>query len=148
MTLLDHLALQARILRRRDEYLPRILNDGAAWHILCELARAQIERRAVSIKVACLASHVPATTALRHIDNLIEQGFAERHPDTTDARRQWLSITERGFGAVATIFELPPALILRFEGERVPSSSGQCTPASRSGSAAFLTQHASGDTCG
>jgi hypothetical protein len=84
-----------RLRRRRERIAPGLFFDRA-WDILLDLFAAAIEGRQVSVSSACIASSVPATTALRHIDRLWKEGFLARFADPHDGRRIFVSITERG----------------------------------------------------
>jgi hypothetical protein len=72
-----------------------------AWDLLLDLLAAQYLGRRVSITSACIAAHVPATTALRWIDRLVEEGALLREDDPSDGRRSYLG--------------LAPALAIRLE---------------------------------
>jgi predicted transcriptional regulator len=100
-----------RLLRRvikqrayRATYFPDGLFADPAWDMLLDLAAAQAEFRQVSITSLCLASGVPGTTALRYVELLISTGLCARRPDTTDRRRTWITLTDRGVKAVAAYF--------------------------------------------
>lgn len=100
-----------RLLRRvikqracRTAYFPDGLFADPAWDMLLDLAAAQAEFRQVSITSLCLASGVPGTTALRYVELLISTGLCARRPDTSDRRRTWIALTDRGAKAVAAYF--------------------------------------------
>lgn len=63
-----------------------------AWDLLLDLLAAQYLGRRVSITSACIAAHVPATTALRWIDRLVEEGALLREDDPSDGRRSYLRL--------------------------------------------------------
>jgi DNA-binding MarR family transcriptional regulator len=56
------------------------------WDMLLDLFIAGERGKAVSVSSVCIASAVPSTTALRHLQALVEHGFVERVSDETDAR--------------------------------------------------------------
>lgn len=70
-----------------------------AWDILLDLY-AQPEAHHISITSACIAARVPATTALRHIRKLQDIHLIQRHPDESDRRKNFLTLTPRGKGMV------------------------------------------------
>lgn len=70
--------------RRRNEFFGGMLFADPAWDILLELYIMRVARKPVRVKNACIASGVPATTALRWIGLLQEQGLIERSADTMD----------------------------------------------------------------
>lgn len=81
---------------RRANYLPTELFGEPAWDILLDLAYAARANELRSIKSACLSSHAPEATALRHIDRLLHFGLVERIDDKTDRRRKFLRLTGLG----------------------------------------------------
>lgn len=52
--------------------------------------------RPVSVSSLCIASAVPATTALRWINALVQEGLVARQPDLRDKRRVLVSLTDEG----------------------------------------------------
>jgi len=85
--------------RRRREEIFKIegLFSEPAWDILLDLFVAANERRSISVMSACIASTVPATTALRWITALEQQGILERKGDPKDARRTFVRLSPQGF---------------------------------------------------
>ena len=79
--------------RLREHLLPGELFGEPAWDILLDLYASETEGRKVSISSACVASAVPATTALRWLNALNEFGLVGRVPDASDARRFNLELT-------------------------------------------------------
>ncbi|MCJ1959799.1 MarR family transcriptional regulator [Novosphingobium mangrovi (ex Hu et al. 2023)] len=75
-----------------------------AWDILLDLFIAAKERRSVSVTSACIGSAVPSTTALRWITILEKQGLLLREADPGDARRVYVKLSARGYGAMLEYF--------------------------------------------
>lgn len=73
--------------------MPKDLFGEPAWDILLDLYASEIEGKKVSISSACIASAVPATTALRWLNTLVELELVARSPDGADARRSNLELT-------------------------------------------------------
>ncbi len=94
--------IDARTARRR--FFGSDLFADPAWDILLELYALRCDQRRTSVSKLCLAAAVPPTTALRWIDKLHGDGLVEREPDVFDGRRIWVSISERGFGAMKSYF--------------------------------------------
>jgi DNA-binding MarR family transcriptional regulator len=80
--------------RRRDESFDAGLFADPAWDILLELYAAALQQHRMSVSSVCVASAVPATTALRWIDKLDHIGLITRTADTFDGRRIWVALTE------------------------------------------------------
>lgn len=81
------------IRRLRDQLFPQQLLGEPSWNILLDLYVADIEDRPISVSSACLASAAPATTGLRHLDFLVEQGLVVREADKTDKRRIFVKLS-------------------------------------------------------
>lgn len=87
----------------RTQYLGRDLFADATWDILLDLFAARLENRDVSITSLCIASGVPATTALRHIAKLEERGIIFRERAPVDGRRIYMRLDEE-FGAKMQVY--------------------------------------------
>jgi hypothetical protein len=72
------------------------LSANPGWGLLLDLMSAQLAGREVPVKSACVATGVPATTALRLVNGLVEAGFIRRRPDPNDGRRVLVDLTEDG----------------------------------------------------
>jgi FixJ family two-component response regulator/DNA-binding MarR family transcriptional regulator len=64
------------------------------WDMLLELLECRLRDRRVSVSSLCIASAIPATTALRRIEELEKEGLVVRVPDPKDGRRQFLELTD------------------------------------------------------
>lgn len=53
---------------------------------------------------ACIASHVPPTTALRYVDQLVEAGMVERFCDPGDGRRTLLRLSNETLASLGSYF--------------------------------------------
>jgi hypothetical protein len=82
--------------RRRDGVLPTELFGEPAWDMLLDLYIARYERREVSTTSLCIASGVPASTALRWITALMNAGLATRHDAPHDARVHYIRLSNHG----------------------------------------------------
>ena len=90
--------------RARARYFEAELFADPAWDILLDLTAADAERVRVSVTSLCIASGVPATTALRWIGQMTEAGLLMRVEDTTDKRRVFISLTDKARNAMAQYF--------------------------------------------
>ncbi len=82
--------------RRRKRFLPAELLGEPAWDVLLDLLVSQSEEREVPLKDACIASGVPATTAMRCLEGLRSKGLVDHTPDPVDRRRKLLVLTPFG----------------------------------------------------
>lgn len=80
------------------------LFSDPAWDMLLDLTAADAECTRVSVTSLCIASGVPATTALRWIAQMVEAGLFERLSDTTDKRRAFISLSDKARDAMARYF--------------------------------------------
>lgn len=94
--------LAEQILRRRrqrEAYFGKHIFADPCWDMLLDLYVAQKKHlRPVSVSSLCIASAVPATTALRWIDTLVQEGLVVRRPDPRDKRRVLVALTDEGSG--------------------------------------------------
>jgi PAS domain S-box-containing protein len=98
------LAVARRMLKRRELRLSHIFSEPAA-DILIDLFVSEHMQREVHVSSACLASHVPPSTALRHLGLLEEKGLVARAADPYDKRRFILELTPPGRAMVIELLE-------------------------------------------
>ena len=89
-----------RIRRMRNVHFDADLFADPAWDMLLDLFVQRGANRRVAITSACIASHVPPTTALRWLALLEERGLVTREEDAKDRRRAWVGLTDHGQSAV------------------------------------------------
>lgn len=83
--------------RRRSQFFCETLFADPSWDILLDLYVRRCEGKRVSVKSVCIASGVPATTALRWISLLEKNGLVERNNDSADLRVRWINLSDLGF---------------------------------------------------
>lgn len=81
-------------LNRRRKYLPAASFEDPQWLMMLELFIASEEGRNISVSSLCIASGVPATTALRHIRALVANGLFERKSHPRDRRIYHVRLSE------------------------------------------------------
>lgn len=81
-----------KLRRLRDSFFDSTLFADPAWDILLDLMAAKLEQRPVSVSSLCIAAAVPATTALRWISTMTENGLLIREHDPEDARRVFIGL--------------------------------------------------------
>ncbi len=95
-------------LRRQRAQLfgsPELFGEPA-WDILLDLYIARAEGKPISVSSACIGSASPATTGLRWLAVLAEQGLITREADEHDQRRILVHLTERGLAAMERFLTL------------------------------------------
>jgi hypothetical protein len=94
---LDAGAIRAiiRARRLRENYFPACLFADPAWDMLLDLMAARLEGQPVAVSSLCIASAVPATTALRWIRTLTESGLLVRVADPRDGRRVFIDLSDQ-----------------------------------------------------
>lgn len=66
------------------------------WDMLLDLMIAEREHASISVTSVCIASGVPATTALRWLAVIESEGLVERTADSLDRRRSFVRMSEKG----------------------------------------------------
>ncbi|MEO8454514.1 MAG: hypothetical protein ABI454_05085 [Sphingomicrobium sp.] len=94
--------IRARRLRAR--YFPEELFADPAWDMLLDLLQAEISQLHVPISSLCAAAAVPATTALRWLNNLAQKGVLIRRADPHDGRRVFVELVPETSGALRRYF--------------------------------------------
>lgn len=85
----------------RDKFFPSGLFADPVWDMLLDLMYARLNAKQISVSSLCIAGHVPATTALRRIGDLVNAGLATRVKDPTDGRRVFIELTATGYDAMS-----------------------------------------------
>jgi len=80
--------------RQRDQHFPSDLFADPAWDMMLDLYAAHYERREISVSSLCIAAAVPATTALRWIKTMVDDGRFVRVADPDDGRRIIVSLSD------------------------------------------------------
>lgn len=76
-----------------------------AWDILLDLYIAHGEGKAVSVSSACIGSAAPATTGLRWLGVLADEGLVVRENDPEDHRRVMVRLSSTGVSAMERFFD-------------------------------------------
>ena len=84
----------------RGQFFSKGLFADPAWDMILDLYVSEIIRIRVSVSSLCIASNVPASTALRWMNVLESEGLVSRSPDAHDRRRYFVSLTKMGLGAM------------------------------------------------
>jgi|tagenome__1003787_1003787.scaffolds.fasta_scaffold20966242_3 DNA-binding MarR family transcriptional regulator len=82
-----------RARRNRAQYLNGNLFAEPAWDILLDLLRAELAQERISVSSACIAAGVPASTGLRWLNVLEQEGLVLREADPRDARRAFVVLS-------------------------------------------------------
>ncbi len=104
-----HLALARKTyaLRRKRAAIfgnPDLFGEPA-WDILIDLYIAHAEGKPVSVSSACIGSAAPATTGLRWLGILADEGLLVRENDADDNRRVLVRLTPTGLAAMERFFD-------------------------------------------
>ncbi|MFN4019092.1 MAG: MarR family winged helix-turn-helix transcriptional regulator [Erythrobacter sp.] len=101
------LARQVYALRRKRAAIfgnPELFGEPA-WDILLDLYIAHAQAKSVSVSSACIGSAAPATTGLRWLGVLAEEGLVVRENDPEDNRRVLVRLTPKGIAAMERFFD-------------------------------------------
>jgi hypothetical protein len=104
-----------RARRLREQFFRADLFADPAWDMLLDLMAARLEKNRVAVSSLCIAAAVPATTALRWIKTLTDQGLFVRSADPQDGRRVYIELSDdaaRGMAAyLKALQRLSPSVI-------------------------------------
>lgn len=78
---------------------------GPSWEILLDIAEATLRGESVPASSAAAATHIPLSTALRHVNNLVDAGLVRRWIDPTDKRRSLLELEPHAVAAMQRYLE-------------------------------------------
>ena len=81
-----------RARRMRSRFFADELFADPAWDMLLDLAQAEIDQLRVPVSSLCIAAAVPATTALRWIKTMTDNGLFVRRADPHDGRRVFIEM--------------------------------------------------------
>ena len=81
-----------RARRLRSRYFAQDLFADPAWDMLLDLLQAEVSHLRVPVSSLCIAAAVPATTALRWLKTLVQQGIFIRRADPHDGRRVFVEL--------------------------------------------------------
>jgi hypothetical protein len=81
-----------RARRLRGRYFAEDLFADPAWDMLLDLLQAEIAQLRVPVSSLCIAAAVPATTALRWLKTMVQQGIFVRRADPHVGRRVFVEL--------------------------------------------------------
>jgi hypothetical protein len=93
-----------RARRLRSRYFPEDLFADPAWDMLLDLLQAEIAQLRVPVSSLCIAAAVPATTALRWLKTMTEQGLFVRRADPHDGRRVFVELAPQASHSLRRYF--------------------------------------------
>jgi hypothetical protein len=93
-----------RARRLRGRYFSDELFADPAWDMLLDLLHAEIAQLRVPVSSLCIAASVPATTALRWLKSMTQQGLFVRRADPHDARRVFVELAPQASQAMRRYF--------------------------------------------
>jgi hypothetical protein len=93
-----------RARRLRTRYFPEHLFADPAWDMLLDLLQAEIAQLRVPVSSLCIAAAVPATTALRWLKTLVQEGIFVRRADPHDGRRVFVELAPDASRALRRYF--------------------------------------------
>ncbi|WP_179515371.1 MULTISPECIES: MarR family winged helix-turn-helix transcriptional regulator [Sphingomonas] len=88
------------IRRRRETVFPDLDVGDLAWNLLLDLYIHHGVERRVSITALCATAGAPTSTALRHVNALIDSGIFTREPDPLDRRRAFVRLAPQVIAAL------------------------------------------------
>ena len=102
-----------RARRLRTRYFSADMFADPAWDMLLDLLQAEIAQLRVPVSSLCIASAVPATTALRWLKTMVSQGLFVRRADPHDGRRVFVELAPDTSSALRRYFaEVGPVAVI------------------------------------
>jgi len=101
---LDTVRAVIRARRLRGRYFSEELFADPAWDMLLDLLQAEISRLRVPVSSLCIAAAVPATTALRWLKTMVQEGLFLRRADPHDGRRVFVELAPQTSHALRRYF--------------------------------------------
>jgi hypothetical protein len=93
-----------RARRLRTRYFPEHLFADPAWDMLLDLLQAELAQLRVPVSSLCIAAAVPATTALRWLKTMVQEGIFVRRADPHDGRRVFVELAPEASRALRRYF--------------------------------------------
>lgn len=93
-----------RARRLRSRYFAEHLFADPAWDMLLDLLQAEISQLRVPVSSLCIAAAVPATTALRWLKTMVQEGLFIRRADPHDGRRVFVELAPEASQALRRYF--------------------------------------------
>jgi DNA-binding MarR family transcriptional regulator len=93
-----------RARRLRSRYFEEELFADPAWDMLLDLLYAEISNLRVPVSSLCIAAAVPATTGLRWLKTMVQQGIFLRRADPHDGRRVFVELAPQSSQALRRYF--------------------------------------------
>jgi len=101
---MDMLRAIIRARRLRSRYFDEELFADPAWDMLLDLLQAELSKLRVPVSSLCIAAAVPATTALRWLKTMVQQGLFVRRADPHDGRRVFVELAPHTSQALRRYF--------------------------------------------
>jgi hypothetical protein len=93
-----------RARRQRDRCFPAGIFADPAWDMMLTLLHAELSHARVSVANLSSGAAVPATTALRWINSMVEKGLFVREADPHDGRRVFVELAPKTSTALRRYF--------------------------------------------
>ena len=93
-----------RARRLRSRYFADHLFADPAWDMLLDVFQAEIAQLRVPVSSLCIAAAVPATTALRWLKTMVQEGVFVRRADPHDGRRVFVELAPQASDALRRYF--------------------------------------------
>ena len=93
-----------RARRLRSRYFEEDMFADPAWDMLLDLLQAELAQLRVPVSSLCIAAAVPATTALRWLKTMTQQGMFVRRADPHDGRRVFVELAPQASQALRRYF--------------------------------------------
>lgn len=90
--------------RLRARYFSEEMFADPAWGMLLDLLQAEIAHLRVPVSSLCIAAAAPATTVLRWLKTMVQEGLFLRRADPHDGRRVFVELAPETSQALRRYF--------------------------------------------
>lgn len=97
--------LMLKFQRNKSKFFDPRLVTGPSWEIFLDIAEASLRGEAIPTSSASATTHVPLSTALRHVNTLVRAGLVRAWTDPADKRRTLLELEPEALEAMQRYLE-------------------------------------------
>lgn len=105
MNALDFAKGLLEMLKPRSTHLADTLIADPSWFILLDLYVRRIEERPITVSAVCTGSGAPSTTALRHLQQLVQDGHVVRENARHDRRVVYVMLSPSMADTMTTVLK-------------------------------------------
>ena len=94
-----------KLQHNKSKFFDAVILTGPSWEILLDITEGSLRGEAVPVSNTAISTQVPLSTALRHVNGLVEAGLVRRWTDPRDKRRTLLALEPHAMTAMQGYLE-------------------------------------------